>query len=59
MKLADTYLGAEHYLDNFIIAEQKEQYRINSFWHSWWYRGLIAAKEIDSRIVESGWRIIG
>ena len=41
----------DNYLENYIIAEQKEQYRINSFWHYWCYRGLMAAIEGDARIV--------
>ena len=53
------YLGAEWYLENFFIAEHKEQYRVNSAWHAWAYRGLLYAKEIDNRIAGAGsdWEI--
>lgn len=46
-----TFLGADWYLENFILTETKENYRINSFWHYWWYRGLLAAIAGDDRIV--------
>ena len=46
------YLGAEWYLENYINTETKETYRINSFWHFWWYRGLLSAIIGDERIVK-------
>lgn len=45
------YLGSEDYLENYIIAETKEEYRVNSFWHYWWCRGLLAALAGDARMV--------
>lgn len=50
-------MDADNYLENYIIAETKETYRINSFWHYWAHRGLMAAMQGDDRIV-LGWRIV-
>jgi N-acetylglutamate synthase-like GNAT family acetyltransferase len=53
------YLGAEWYLENFFIAEHKEQYRVNSAWHAWAHLGLLRARAIDDRLAGAGsdWEI--
>lgn len=47
-----------NYLENYIIAEQKEQYRISQYWHIYILRGLFAARSRDNAIVLSDWGII-
>jgi len=55
--MGDYYLGSEWYLRNFIISEQMENYRVNSFWYHWLYRGLFAAKAGDARFIV-GWEVM-
>ena len=50
-------MAADDYLENYIIAEQKEQYRIYNFWMYWVYRGSFMAIEVDARFVVD-WGII-
>jgi len=44
-------MDIDNYLENHIISEQKEQYRVNSFWQYWQHRGLLVAIDGDARIV--------
>ena len=55
------YLGSDWYLENFFIAEHKEQYRVNSCWYAWAHLGLLRAHAIDDRLsgVGSDWEIAG
>ena len=55
--MRDYYLGIEWYLENYIISEQMDNYRLKSFWHHWLYRGLFAAIAGDSRFIV-GWTIL-
>lgn len=47
----------DDYLENYIIAEQKEQYRIEHYWYIWLRRGWLSAMSRDTDIV-SDWGII-
>ena len=47
----------EWYLENYIISEQMENYRMNSFWYHWLHRGLFAALAGDARFI-AGWEIL-
>lgn len=47
----------DNYLENYIIAEQKEQYRIEDYWYIWLRRGWIQAMFYDDDRVRE-WGII-
>jgi len=51
------YGGCDWYLENYIISEQMENYRINSAWHHFLYRGRLASVAGDSRFIV-GWEIL-
>lgn len=50
-------MNIDSYLINYTIAEQKEQYRLRSFWSFWISYGLLAAISFDDRTVED-WGIV-
>ncbi len=45
------------YLENYIIAEQKEQHRIESYWYIWIRSGWMWAMFRDTDIVKD-WGIL-
>lgn len=47
----------DDYLENYIIAESKEQYRLTRFWSFWLSHGLLTAIQFDDRTV-ADWGIV-
>lgn len=47
----------DDYLENYIIAESKEQYRLIRFWSFWLSHGLLAAINFDDKTV-ADWGIV-